>query len=150
MSLRRIVLSVAYLGLAAGAPAPALAQKAPGEAGSEIVFRVCNNTNDPARVAVSYQPVGNNQFYNEGWYGVPSRSCQDIVRTGNAYIYGYAEVENDGSRYWAGDHPLCVQYPGPYAFWSTNSQYCGAGQELRNFVAMHVDEFGVYTWTLDP
>jgi len=148
MSLR-FVLAAALLSLAVGAPAPALAQKAPSEQG-EIVFRVCNNTNDPTRVAVSYQPVGSGQFYNEGWYGVPSRSCQDLVRTGNAYIYGYAEVENDGSRYWAGDHPLCVQYPGPYAFWSTGSQYCEAGQDLRNFVVMHADAFGVYTWTLDP
>ena len=150
MSLRGFVLAAAGLVLAMGGPAPAVAQK-PGETGSgEILFRVCNNTNNPTRVAVSYQPVGSGQFYNEGWYGVPSRSCQDIVRTGNAYIYGYAEVENDGSRYWAGDHPLCVQYPGPYAFWSTGSQYCAAGQELRNFVVMHVETFGEYTWTLDP
>ncbi len=149
MSLRKAALAVACLGLAAGAPAPALAQKGPNGDG-EIVFRVCNNTNDNARVAVSYQPVGNGQFYNEGWYGVPSRSCQDLVRTGNAYIYGYAEVENDNSRYWSGDHPLCVQYPGPYAFWSGASEYCEAGQEVRNFVAMHADDFGVYTWTLDP
>ena len=150
MSLNRLVFGLACLGLAVGAPAPALAQKGPGAAGGEIVFRVCNNTNDSARVAVSYQPIGSSQFYKEGWYGVPSRSCQDIVRTDNAYIYAYAEVENDGSRYWAGDHPLCVQYPGPYAFWNTGSQYCESYQELRNFEAMHADDWGVFTWTLDP
>ena len=149
MSLNRLVFGLACLALAAGAPAPALAQK-PGVAAREIVIRVCNNTNDNARVALSYQPVGNGQFYNEGWYGVPSRSCQDLVRTTNAYFYGYAEVENDGSRYWAGDHPLCVQYPGPYAFWTTGSQYCESYQELRNFEVMHADDWGVYTWTLDP
>ena len=70
MSLRRLVLALVCGGLAAGMPAPALAQKGPGAAGSEIVIRVCNNTNDNARVAVSYQPVGGSQFYNEGWYGV--------------------------------------------------------------------------------
>jgi uncharacterized membrane protein len=149
MSLKKFVFALGCLGLAAGAPLPAAAQKGPGVDG-EIIFRVCNNTNDNARVAVSYQPVGNGQFYNEGWYGVPSRSCQDIVRTGNAYIYAYAEVENNGTRYWAGDHPLCVQFPGPYAFWSTDSQYCAAGQAVRNFVAMHAEEFGPYIWTLDP
>lgn len=150
MSLRRLVLALVCGGLAAGMPAPALAQKGPGAAGSEIVIRVCNNTNDNARVAVSYQPVGGSQFYNEGWYGVPSRSCLDVARTDNAYIYAYAEVENDGSRYWSGDHPLCVQYPGPYAFWTTGSQYCESHQELRNFVAMHAADWGVCTWTLDP
>lgn len=149
MSIRKLALATACLALAVGAPAPALAQKGPS-GGGEIVVRVCNNTNDNARVALSYQPVGNAQFYNEGWYGVPSRSCQDLVSTTNAYIYGYAEVENNGSRYWSGDHPLCVQYPGPYAFWSTGSSYCAAGQELRNFVVMHAEDFGVYTWTLDP
>jgi uncharacterized membrane protein len=148
--MRKWALALAGLALAVAAPAPAMAQKGPESASAEIAFRVCNQTNDPARVAVSYQPLGSGQFYNEGWFGVASRTCQDIVRTGNAYIYAYAEVENDGARYWAGDHPLCVQYPGPYAFWSTNSQYCEAGQDLRNFVAMHADEFGVYTWTLDP
>jgi uncharacterized membrane protein len=112
MSLRRLVFALVGFALAAGAPAPALAQKGPGGGNDEIIFRVCNNTNDPARVAVSYEPVGNTQFYNEGWYGVPARSCQDLVRTDNAYIYGYAEVENDGARYWSGDHSLCVQYPG--------------------------------------
>lgn len=150
MSMKELALAAACLALAAGAPAPALAQKAPSGGSGEIVIRVCNNTNDNARVALSYQPVGNGQFYNEGWYGVPSRSCQDVARTGNAYIYGYAEVENNGSRYWAGDHPLCVQYPGPYGFWSTGSTQCEFGQEVRNFVAMHAEDFGVYTWTLDP
>jgi hypothetical protein len=50
------------LGWRRGVPTPALAQKAPGAAGNEIVFRVCNNANDNARVAVSYQPVGGSQF----------------------------------------------------------------------------------------
>ena len=101
-------------------PAPAFAQKG-GAVAEQIVLRVCNNTTDNTRVAVSYPPLNQSQFYNEGWFGVPSRSCQDLVTTGNAYMYGYAEVENDGTRYWAGDLPLCVQYPGPYAFWSVGT-----------------------------
>lgn len=149
ISLKRFVPALACLGLMAWA-LPAAAQKGAQGDGGEVAIRVCNNTNDPARVALSYQPVGNGQFYNQGWYGVPSRSCQDLVTTGNAYFYGYAEVENDGSSYWSGDHPLCVQYPGPYAFWSDNSQYCASGQEVRNFVVLHADTEGVYTWTLDP
>jgi uncharacterized membrane protein len=137
------------LAFALGPAGPAAAQK-PAAGPEDIMIRVCNNTNDNARVAISYQPVGSSQFYNEGWYGVPSRSCQDLARTSNAYIYGYAEVENDGSRYWSGNHPLCVQYPGPYAFWSTGSQYCETSQEVRDFVVMHAEDFGSFTWTLNP
>ena len=127
---------------------PEFAQKG-GAVGEQITLRVCNKTNDNTRVAVSYQPLGQSQFYNEGWYGVPSRSCQDIVTTGNSYIYGYAEVENDGTRYWAGDMPLCVQYPGPYAFWSAGTT-CATNQEVRNFVTLRSENWGVFTWTLDP
>lgn len=117
--------------------------------GAEIVIRVCNNTNDNARVALSFQPVGQSVFYNEGWFGIPSRSCQELRSTDNAFFYGYAEVENDSSRTWAGDMPLCVQYPGPYAFWTRGDQ-CERGQEVRQFVTMQARAFGNYTWTLDP
>ncbi len=149
MKRKHLIALAVCMALGAG---PAAAQKpaAPASAGSDVMIRVCNNTNDNARVALSYQPVGSGQFYNEGWYGVPSRSCQDLVRTTNAYFYAYAEVENDGSRYWSGSHPLCVEYPGPYAFWTTNSTYCAAHQELRDFVTMHAEDFGIYTWNLDP
>ena len=130
------------------APAPAAAQKPPGQ--NEIVIRVCNNTGDPARVALSYEPVGASRFYNEGWYRVAPGACEELARTDNGYIYGYAEVENEPSRSWSGDHGLCVIYPGPYAFWSDDSTTCASGQELRQFVVMHTDEFGAYEWSLDP
>jgi uncharacterized membrane protein len=121
------------------------------EAGAQtITVRVCNNAYYPANVALSYQPVGRSQFYNEGWYTVQPGGCRDLAQTGNAYIYGYAEVVNDSTRYWSGDFPLCVIYPGPFAFWSDNSRYCATGQSLRNFVTMHATDWGVFTWTLDP
>lgn len=150
MIFRRLVLAAACLALSVVQAAPAAAQKGVASGPQDITIRVCNNTNDNARVALSYQPVGRGQFYNEGWYGVPSRSCQDLVHTDNAYIYAYAEVENDGERYWSGTHPLCVIYPGPYAFWSDNAVNCATGQELRNFVVLHAEEFGSFTWNLDP
>lgn len=141
--LAAVVFSV-FAAVAFGA-SPAAAQGKP-----EIVIRVCNNSGYPANVAVSYQPVGSGRFYNEGWFGVSVGGCVDVGRTDNAYFYAYAEVINDGSRFWAGDHGLCVVYPGPYRFWSDNSQYCGSGQTLRNFVVLHANDFGVYTWTLNP
>lgn len=150
MNVKTLVSLAAMTALALTPAGPAFAQKGPAAAGpSQITLRVCNNTNDNARVAISYQPEGQTVFYNEGWFGVPSRSCQDLRTTGNAYSYGYAEVENDGTRFWAGTFPLCVQYPGPYAFWTYGTQ-CEAGQEVRNFVTLHAEEYGVYTWSLDP
>jgi uncharacterized membrane protein len=141
------------------APAPAAAQKTPSAPPTlpsttggqyEIVIRVCNNTGDPARVALSYEPVGAGRFYNEGWYRVAPGACEELARTDNGFIYGYAEVENQPSRSWSGDHGLCVVYPGPYAFWSDDAATCASGQELRQFVVMHTDEFGAYEWSLDP
>lgn len=128
------------------APAtPAAAQYA-----SDVTIRVCNNSGRQANVAISYQPVGSGRFYNEGWFGVAPGDCADIAHTDNAYFYGYAEVVNDGSTYWAGNHSLCVVYPGPYRFWSDNTEYCSGNQTLREFVVLHATDFGVFTWTLDP
>ncbi len=132
-------------------PCPHLRKKGPAAGvGDQITIRVCNNTNERARVAVSYQPAGSEQFFNEGWFGVPARTCQDIANTSNAYFYGYAEVESDNTRYWNGDFPLCVEYPGPYEFWSVGHTSCDSRQVLQYFVQMHAESWGSYTWSLDP
>jgi uncharacterized membrane protein len=150
MSLRFLAALAASLVLTFGPVPTALAQKGPATGGEQIAIRVCNNTNDNARIAVSYQPVGSDEFFNEGWFAVPSRSCQDIATTSNGYFYGYAEVEGDSTRYWNGDFPLCVQYPGPYEFWSVGHTSCDSRQALQYFVQMHSEQWGAYTWTLDP
>jgi uncharacterized membrane protein len=153
MHLKSWVSAALAAALAFVPATPAFAQKGPATGGEIITIRVCNNTNDNARVALSYQGVGSNIFNNEGWFSVASRSCEDIRDTTNAYFYGYAEVENDGSMsdvpYWAGDFPLCVMYPGPYQFYTYGTE-CETGQEVRQFVAMHAENWGSYTWTLDP
>ena len=146
--LKRLVLFVFCLAVGLGA-SPAFAQKGGAGSAQTITIGVCNNTNDPANVSVSYQPVNQRQFYNQGWFNVQSRACSDLAETTNGYFYAYAEVVNDGTRFWSGDFPLCVIYPGPFNFWSDNSGQCGAGQELRQFVQMQTDDFGVFTWNLD-
>jgi uncharacterized membrane protein len=121
-----------------------------GGGGAYVTIQVCNNSANPANVAISYQPINQANFYNEGWYTIAPRACRELAQTTNGYFYGYAEVVNDGARYWSGDHPLCVQYPGPFAFWSSGSTQCARGQEVRQFVTMHTENWGVYTWSLDP
>lgn len=153
MKLKSLTVALATAALVLAQAGPAAAQKGStsSQATSSVVtVQVCNNTDNNARVALSYQPVGSNAFYNQGWYGVPSHTCQNLVDTDNGYIYAYAEVENDGTQYWAGDNGQCVSYPGPYAFWSNNTQYCDSGQEVRNFEVLHTTDFGVFTWNLNP
>ena len=143
---KTIVLGAAILSammLGVGPAAPAEAQSI------VITLRVCNNTNDTAQVAVSYQPVGSGAFYNEGWYNVLPGQCRDVAQTTNAYMYGYAEVQHSDTDVWQGNHDLCVAYPGPYAFWDNGSPYCDASQEVRGFVTLHADTWGVFTWNLN-
>ena len=77
-------------------------------------------------------------------------ACSFIVSTDNANFYMYGDTLDGSGRTWSGNHALCVQYPGPYTFWSDGSETCPAGYEIKNFVPMHADETGPYTWTLEP
>ena len=147
--VKQLVLLIFCLVVGLGA-SPAFAQKGGAAGGAQIItIRICNNTNDPANVSISYQPVNQRQFYNQGWFTVQSRACSDLAETTNGYFYAYAEVVNDGTRYWSGDFPLCVVYPGPFNFWSDDSDRCANGQEVRQFVQMQTNDFGVFTWNLD-
>lgn len=126
-----------------------LAPPTEARAQSVITLRVCNNTYETAQVAMSYQPVGTNTFYTEGWYNVTPGQCRDLATTTNAYMYGYAEVEGSDTEVWQGNHPLCVAFPGPFEFWDNGSTYCESWQEVRNFVTLHANSFGVFTWNLN-
>lgn len=120
-----------------------------GGGGDVITLRVCNNTRVTAQVAISYQPVGSGTFINAGWFNVRPGQCRDLAETTNAYMYGYAEVEGSDVDVWQGNHPLCVEYPGPYEFWDNGSAYCESWQEVRNFETLHATSFGIFTWDLN-
>ncbi len=117
---------------------------------STIDIQVCNESGRPAKVGVSYVEVGTRQFINRGWYDVANGACAALVSTDNANFYMYGDATDGSGRSWSGGHALCVEYPGPYTFYSTGAEYCEAHQELRNFVPMTAAETGVYTWTLNP
>lgn len=130
-------------------PAPAVAP-APAAADSTLSLRVCNRSGHDASVAVSYIAVGESGFTNRGWYAVANGACLDTVTTDNANFYFYADATDGSGRSWQGTHPLCVQYPGPFAVRSTAAPRCAANQEEKTFVALRSTESGVYTWTLNP
>ena len=148
--MKSVVIAAVAAGLALAAPAPASAQKANSAWTPTVDLKVCNSSGRNATVAVSYVEVGSGRFINRGWYDVYNGTCIDLVSTDNANFYMYADATDGSGRSWRGNHPLCVQYPGPYTFWSDGSDTCPSGYETRDFVPMHADNPGDYTWTLDP
>ncbi|WP_420471958.1 DUF1036 domain-containing protein [Brevundimonas sp. FT23042] len=115
-----------------------------------VELKVCNRSGRSATVGVSYVPVGENTFMNRGWYDVANGACRDLVTTDNMNFYFYADATDGSGRSWQGSHTLCVEYPGPYTFYSTGSSYCAEHQDVRNFTAFRAEEPGTWTWTLDP
>ena len=142
--------------LVAVSPGAAAAQSKPGMSAptparsATVDIRVCNESGRNGTVAISYVEVGTGRFINRGWYDVNNGTCTELVSTDNANFYMYGDTTDGSGRSWSGNHALCVQYPGPYTFWSDGSDTCPAGYETRNFVVMHADEVGPYTWTLEP
>lgn len=136
-------------GLAAAQSKPGMAPPAPVRPAT-VDVRVCNESGRNGTVAISYVEVGTGRFINRGWYVVNDGDCTAIVSTDNANFYMYGDTTDGSGRTWSGNHALCVQYPGPYTFWSDGSDTCPSGYETRNFVVMHAEDVGTYTWTLDP
>jgi len=123
-----------------------------GEASAQdtVDISVCNKTRHDVLVAISFQPVGAgaNDWLNKGWFTVLRGDCAYIASTENGNFYAYAEKYGDSSTYWGGKHSLCVQYPGPYEFWSKRS--CSRNQDAVPFTSLNTAQFGPYTWTLTP
>jgi uncharacterized membrane protein len=84
------------LGLA-GSAAPASAD-----------FRLCNNTGSRVGVAVGYKDADG--WTTEGWWNLPSRSCETILK-GNLvarYYYVYA-IDYDHGGEWMGQAFMCTR-----------------------------------------
>lgn len=152
-----VSLTAAMPGLAAAQSKPGLApaQSKPGiapaaPAAATVDIRVCNRSGRNGTVAISYVEIGSGRFINRGWYDVNDGACRSLVSTDNANFYMYGDTTDGSGRTWSGNHALCVRYPGPYTFWSDGSDTCPSGYETRNFVVLHAEETGTYTWTLDP
>ncbi|GAA0869612.1 hypothetical protein GCM10009116_14480 [Brevundimonas basaltis] len=96
-----------------GAPVRVAAQTANSSYTPTVELKVCNNSGRNATVAISYVEVGAGRFINRGWYDVYNAACIDLVSTDNSNFYMYADATDGSNRSWAGNHTLCVQYPGP-------------------------------------
>jgi uncharacterized membrane protein len=87
---------VTLLGLAASA-GPAAAD-----------FRLCNNTSSRVGVAVGYKE--SDGWTTEGWWNLPSRTCETVLK-GNLvarYYYVYA-IDYDRGGEWMGQAYMCTR-----------------------------------------
>jgi len=69
-------------------------------------FRLCNNTGSRVGVAIGYKDADG--WTTEGWWNVPGRACETLLRGGLVarYYYIYA-VDYDRGGEWSGKAYMC-------------------------------------------
>lgn len=139
---------IAFL-LALFAATPALAQKDGAGGAGQLTVRVCNESGRNAFTAVIYRING--EWRSEGWFQVDNGACEDIAYSDNLRFYVFAEEVGNIDYYWGGSFEHCIMRPGPYDdVINPSAVECRNGQESVMFVEWVADEFGTFTWTLDP
>ena len=71
-------------------------------------FRLCNNTSSRVGVAIGYKDA--DAWITEGWWNLPSRSCETVLK-GNLvarYYYVYA-IDYDRGGEWTGRSYMCTR-----------------------------------------
>jgi uncharacterized membrane protein len=127
-----------------------VALAAPAQAASQITLRACNHTDDTVLVASSFIPIGGSDWRNKGWTRVNAGDCEDIFRTTNRTFYARAEVKGDSEQFWGSDIKQCVEYPGPYDFFTKSEDTTCPEGEPQEFTTFHSDGRAVYVWNLNP
>ena len=118
--------------------------------GRVITLRACNHTSNSVMVASSFIPIGNSDWRNKGWTEVGAGQCSDIFKTTNFTFYARAEVKGDSDSYWGTDIKQCVEYPGPYDFYTRSEDTSCPEGEPADFSTFHSDGSPVYVWNLNP
>ncbi len=139
-------LTSAVSGAPAAAPAPDLRMAA----NTPVTLRTCNHTRQTVLVASSFIPVGAHDWRNKGWTTVNAGACENIFQTNNHTFYVRAEVRGHSDQSWGTDIAQCVEYPGPYDFFTgSNDTRCPEGEPAQ-FTTFHSDGRPVYVWNLTP
>ncbi len=91
---RRAALVLAFTSLLAG---PAAAD-----------FRLCNNTTGRVGIAIGYKDAEG--WVTEGWWNLPSRTCETLLRGGLVarFYYVYA-IDYDRGGEWSGQAFMCTR-----------------------------------------
>ena len=81
-----------------------LASSAPAQAD----FRLCNNTTSRVGVAIGYKDA--DSWTTEGWWNLPSRTCETVLKGNLAsrYYYVYA-IDYDRGGEWMGQAYMCTR-----------------------------------------
>lgn len=146
MKPTHLVLALALAAAPVGGT-PAFAQSD----GRNLEIRVCNESGRDAAISIAYKEHGRSDWIVRGWFVAYNGQCITVANTYNLVFYMYGETHNDGDRYWGGSHDLCIQYPGPFAYYNSgNGGTCPDYQETKPFRTLEADRYGTYTWTLDP
>jgi uncharacterized membrane protein len=71
-------------------------------------FRLCNNTSNKVGIAVGYKE--NETWTTEGWWNLPARSCETVLRGALVarFYYIYA-VDYDRGGEWSGQAFMCTR-----------------------------------------
>ena len=71
-------------------------------------FRLCNNTSSRVGIAVGYKD--NDGWTTEGWWNLPARSCETMLRGTLVarYYYVYA-IDYDRGGEWSGQAYMCTR-----------------------------------------
>ncbi len=88
---------IGLVALAVGGASPAVAD-----------FRLCNNTASRVGIAVGYKDTEG--WTTEGWWNLPARSCETLLRGTliARYYYVYA-VDYDRGGEWSGQNVMCTR-----------------------------------------
>jgi uncharacterized membrane protein len=133
--LRALVIGVLAMVLAACA----VAWAAPAAAD----FRMCNNTGSRVGVAVGYKDTDG--WATEGWWNLPARSCETLLRGTLVarYYYIYA-IDYDRGGEWSGQAFMCTR---DKEFTIRGTEDCLArGYDRTGF--FEVDTGEQQTWTV--
>jgi uncharacterized membrane protein len=97
LMLSALLLSAATLSALAASAGPAAAD-----------FRVCNNTGSRVGAAVGYKDAQG--WATEGWWNLPSRTCETILKGDLVarYYYVYA-IDYDRGGEWVGQAFMCTR-----------------------------------------
>ncbi len=120
------------------------------QAANVVTLRACNHTRDTVLIAGSFIPVGGSDWRNKGWTRVRAGGCEDIFKTDNHTFYVRGEVKGDSDQYWGSDIKQCVEYPGPYDFFTGSEDTTCPEGEPAEFTTLHSDGRAVFVWNLNP
>jgi uncharacterized membrane protein len=100
-------------------------------------FRVCNNSDYVASVAISaHVSPTDERFMVKGWWTVNAHNCTSIGNFPKGWFYYYAEERARQRVVWEGKEiQLCVRHPGPWERVNGTGYTCRSDETLRGFDA---------------